>query len=109
MANNIICLFSLHERYLNNLLSRFDEGLIEDFYRWVMLFHDDYMTIAVKTVCSVIMRSISYRQYFNVEMCQYKMERKIRKKERKEKNDKNILIRQLRGRMVYILVIFVKV
>lgn len=32
-ANNLICLFGLHERFLNNLMSRYKEGLIKDFYR----------------------------------------------------------------------------
>lgn len=32
-TSNLVCLFGLHERYLNNLLQRFDEGLINDFYR----------------------------------------------------------------------------
>lgn len=47
-ANNLICLFGLHERFLNNLVSRFDEGLISDFYAyfnetWSMaLFHDRF-------------------------------------------------------------------
>ena len=32
-TSNLVCLYGLHERYLNNLLQRFDEGLISDFYR----------------------------------------------------------------------------
>ena len=33
-TSNLVCLYALHERYLNNLLQRFDEGLIDDFYRY---------------------------------------------------------------------------
>ncbi|KAK2147285.1 hypothetical protein LSH36_561g01011 [Paralvinella palmiformis] len=46
--SNIICLYGLHERYLNNLLSRFGEKLVSDFYayfseRWALaLFHDRF-------------------------------------------------------------------
>ena len=31
--SNLICLYGLHERCLNNLVSRFNEGLIKDFYK----------------------------------------------------------------------------
>ena len=32
-TSNLVSLYGLHERYLNNLLQRYDEGLITDFYR----------------------------------------------------------------------------
>ncbi|XP_041351130.1 cilia- and flagella-associated protein 61-like isoform X2 [Gigantopelta aegis] len=45
---NIMCLFGVHERYLNNLLQRFDEELIQDFYQffqesWCLaVYHDRF-------------------------------------------------------------------
>lgn len=30
--NNYVCLYNIHEKYLNNLIKRFDEGLISDFF-----------------------------------------------------------------------------
>ncbi|XP_048259860.1 cilia- and flagella-associated protein 61-like isoform X2 [Haliotis rufescens] len=47
-ASNLICLFGIHERYLNNMLSRYEEGLIKDFYSyfqqsWSMaIYHDRF-------------------------------------------------------------------
>ena len=32
-VENFSCLYGMHERYLNNFLQRFKEGLIHDFYR----------------------------------------------------------------------------
>uniref|UniRef100_A0A0X3PA99 Uncharacterized protein n=1 Tax=Schistocephalus solidus TaxID=70667 RepID=A0A0X3PA99_SCHSO len=46
--SNLIRLFSVHEKALNNLVSRYDEGLITDFYAyfeepWAMaIFHDRF-------------------------------------------------------------------
>lgn len=37
-VSNLICLYGIHERYLNNLCQRYSEGLITDFYRYVWLF-----------------------------------------------------------------------
>jgi hypothetical protein len=31
--DNLLCLYGLHEKYLNRLVSRFDEGIIPDFVR----------------------------------------------------------------------------
>ncbi|XP_078590142.1 cilia- and flagella-associated protein 61-like isoform X1 [Branchiostoma floridae x Branchiostoma japonicum] len=45
---NLICLYGVHERYLNNLVSRFDEGLLKDFYSYfrepwcLAIFHDRF-------------------------------------------------------------------
>ncbi|KAK7506986.1 hypothetical protein BaRGS_00001837 [Batillaria attramentaria] len=45
-ASNLICLYGVHQRCLNNLVSRYDEGLIKDLYSyfqesWAMsIFHD---------------------------------------------------------------------
>ena len=64
-TDNYLCLYKLHERYLNNMLSRYEGGLIPDFYvyfrqSWACaIFHDrfgDFMeeikeqlsTVAVK-------------------------------------------------------------
>ncbi|EDO37268.1 predicted protein [Nematostella vectensis] len=47
-TTNLKCLYGIHERYLNNLLQRFDEGLIQDFYSffqesWCLaVFHDRF-------------------------------------------------------------------
>ncbi|KAK3713004.1 hypothetical protein QZH41_014115 [Actinostola sp. cb2023] len=47
-TSNLVCLYGLHERYLNNLTQRFDEGLIPDFYSffresWCLaVFHDRF-------------------------------------------------------------------
>ena len=32
-VDNILSLYGVHEKYLNNLVSRFDEKLIDDFFR----------------------------------------------------------------------------
>lgn len=46
--SNLICLYGLHERCLNNLVSRFDEGLVQDLYNyfsetWALaLYHDRF-------------------------------------------------------------------
>ena len=31
--DNYVCLYSVHEKYLNNLTERFDQNLVTDFYR----------------------------------------------------------------------------
>lgn len=47
-SRNLIQLYNIHERYLNNLLSRVDEGLITDFYKFfeepsiMAIFHDRF-------------------------------------------------------------------
>jgi len=47
-TSNLVSLYGLHERYLNNLLQRYDEGLITDFYSffreaWCLaVFHDRF-------------------------------------------------------------------
>lgn len=33
-TSNLLTLYGLHQRYLNNLVARFREGLISDFYRY---------------------------------------------------------------------------
>lgn len=46
--NNLVCLYGIHERYLNNLCQRYEEGLIKDFYSYfheswcVPIFHDRF-------------------------------------------------------------------
>jgi len=30
-SENMLCLYGMHEKYLNRLISRFDEGIIPDF------------------------------------------------------------------------------
>ncbi|CAH3017155.1 unnamed protein product [Porites evermanni] len=46
--SNLVCLYGLHERYLNNMVQRYDEGLISDFYSffresWCLaVFHDRF-------------------------------------------------------------------
>eukprot|EP00051_Salpingoeca_urceolata_P022172 m.355780 g.355780 ORF g.355780 m.355780 type:complete len:99 (+) comp19926_c0_seq17:168-464(+) len=46
--DNLGCLYNLHEKYLNNLVARHNEGLIPDFYEffreaWAMaIFHDRF-------------------------------------------------------------------
>ncbi|XP_048391580.1 cilia- and flagella-associated protein 61 isoform X2 [Stegostoma tigrinum] len=48
-VSNYICLYGQHERLLNNLCSRFDEGLISDFYSYLRepwclcIYHDRFM------------------------------------------------------------------
>ncbi|KAK5670871.1 hypothetical protein QVD99_002641 [Batrachochytrium dendrobatidis] len=45
---NILCLYGLHEKYLNRLVARFDEGIITDFVKflnepWALpLYHDRF-------------------------------------------------------------------
>ena len=47
-VGNYACLFGLHEKFLNNLASRFDEGLIADFFAFfreswaTAIFHDRF-------------------------------------------------------------------
>ncbi|XP_033640473.1 cilia- and flagella-associated protein 61-like [Asterias rubens] len=48
-TSNLLCLYNLHERFLNNLVSRFDEGLITDLYSFfretwsLAVFHDRFL------------------------------------------------------------------
>ncbi|XP_069810288.1 cilia- and flagella-associated protein 61 [Dendropsophus ebraccatus] len=48
-ASNLICLYGQHERLLNNLCSRFKEGLIQDLYSYFMeawcmaIYHDRFI------------------------------------------------------------------
>eukprot|EP00041_Stephanoeca_diplocostata_P000068 m.13230 g.13230 ORF g.13230 m.13230 type:complete len:1127 (+) comp10075_c0_seq1:130-3510(+) len=48
-ASNIACLYGVHQRFLNNVVERFDEGLIADFFHyfrepWVMaVYHDRFV------------------------------------------------------------------
>ena len=39
-TDNYLCLFGLHEKYINRLCSRFDEGIIPDFVSYVGLFQN---------------------------------------------------------------------
>ncbi|KAK6999482.1 cilia- and flagella-associated protein 61, partial [Biomphalaria glabrata] len=45
---NFVCLYGVHEKMLNNLASRFKEGLITDFYKYLMepwamaVYHDRF-------------------------------------------------------------------
>jgi thioredoxin reductase len=47
-SENMLCLYGMHEKYLNRLISRFDEGIIPDFKKffnepWAQpLFHDRF-------------------------------------------------------------------
>ncbi|XP_077999640.1 cilia- and flagella-associated protein 61-like [Glandiceps talaboti] len=47
-TSNLLCLYGLHERYLNNMGSRMKEGLIQDFYEFfrqtwsLAVFHDRF-------------------------------------------------------------------
>ncbi|XP_030854264.1 cilia- and flagella-associated protein 61 [Strongylocentrotus purpuratus] len=47
-VSNLLCLYNIHERFLNNLVSRFDEGLIKDLYAYfretwsLAIFHDRF-------------------------------------------------------------------
>ncbi|XP_076463469.1 cilia- and flagella-associated protein 61-like [Babylonia areolata] len=47
-ASNLICLYGVHQRTLNNLVARFDEGLIKDLYSYfreswsLAVFHDRF-------------------------------------------------------------------
>ncbi|KAG9484247.1 hypothetical protein GDO78_009909 [Eleutherodactylus coqui] len=64
-ASNLICLYGQHERLLNNLCSRFQEGLIQDLYSYFMeawcmaIYHDRFIDfqqevheiLASKKVC----------------------------------------------------------
>ncbi|KAK3738961.1 hypothetical protein RRG08_006528 [Elysia crispata] len=46
--DNYLCLYGIHEKMLNKMLARFDEGLIDDFYRYLAepwaaaIFHDRF-------------------------------------------------------------------
>ncbi|KAI9146138.1 hypothetical protein BKA69DRAFT_1121292 [Paraphysoderma sedebokerense] len=60
-ANNYVALYGLHEKYLNRLVSRYDEGIISDFVSylnqtWAMpIFHDrfhNFLSQIKKTVLS---------------------------------------------------------
>lgn len=47
-TDNYLCLYNIHEKYLNNLLQRFQNNLIPDFYKlfrqsWACaIFHDRF-------------------------------------------------------------------
>ncbi|KAH6563849.1 hypothetical protein BASA83_008099 [Batrachochytrium salamandrivorans] len=51
-ADNILCLYGVHQKYLNRLVSRFDEGVITDFITylsepWALpLYHDRFPLFA---------------------------------------------------------------
>lgn len=81
-TDNYLCLYNLHERYLNNMLRRYEEGLIPDLYvffrqPWACaIFHDrfgDFMdeikdqlgTVAVKVKRCVTLLG-AQRQYARV-------------------------------------------
>ncbi|XP_072167121.1 cilia- and flagella-associated protein 61-like [Diadema setosum] len=46
--SNLLCLYNLHERFLNNMVSRYNEGLIKDLYTYfretwsLAVFHDRF-------------------------------------------------------------------
>lgn len=46
--DNYLCLYGVHEKMLNKMLARFDEGLIDDFYKYLAepwaaaIFHDRF-------------------------------------------------------------------
>ncbi|XP_074649430.1 cilia- and flagella-associated protein 61-like [Tubulanus polymorphus] len=48
ISKNLLCLYGIHQRYMNNLLSRFDENLVPDLYSFfseawsLALFHDRF-------------------------------------------------------------------
>ncbi|XP_057303252.1 cilia- and flagella-associated protein 61-like isoform X1 [Hydractinia symbiolongicarpus] len=47
-ATNLLCLYGMHERYLNNMVQRYTEGLITDFYSYfneswcLAIYHDRF-------------------------------------------------------------------
>jgi hypothetical protein len=47
---NLIALYGLHERIINNMASRFDEGLITDFYEYVQT----WLLINIKQLCNFV-------------------------------------------------------
>eukprot|EP00912_Choanoflagellata_sp_UC4_P001492 UC4_evm2s940 len=57
--SNFINLYGLHEKYLNNLVARYDEGLIKDLYQFfreswsVAVFHDRFLEFASETAEAV--------------------------------------------------------
>ncbi|ESO06870.1 hypothetical protein HELRODRAFT_77249 [Helobdella robusta] len=65
-ADNLICLYGLHHRFLNNLLGRWFEGLITDLYSyfsqpWAMLLYHDRFPLLREEVREVIVN-----QYIDV-------------------------------------------
>ncbi|KAK3611320.1 hypothetical protein CHS0354_029969 [Potamilus streckersoni] len=67
-SNNMICLYGLHEKSLNNLLSRFDEGLITDFYSYfqeawcLAVYHDRFADFRDELRELLITRQVSEHQ-----------------------------------------------
>ena len=37
-VSNLLCLYGVHQRFLNNAMQRYKEGLIKDFFRFVYLW-----------------------------------------------------------------------
>ena len=37
-VSNLLCLYGVHQRFLNNAMQRYKEGLIKDFFRFVCLW-----------------------------------------------------------------------
>ncbi|XP_062518295.1 cilia- and flagella-associated protein 61-like [Corticium candelabrum] len=62
--NNLVTLYNLNEKYLNSLVSRFDEGLISNFYSYfqepwaVAIFHDRFSEFGMDLNQLVSSRSI---------------------------------------------------
>ena len=50
--DNILSLYGVHEKYLNNLVSRFDEKLIDNFFRWPEAAYR--ATLQLPTLCSML-------------------------------------------------------
>ena len=50
-TDNYLCLYNVHESYLNNMVQRFEDGIITDFYTffrepWACaIFHDRFMDL----------------------------------------------------------------
>jgi hypothetical protein len=43
--SNLVALYGLHEKFVNNLVSRFDEGLISDMHALVFLIFGNFRCI----------------------------------------------------------------
>ena len=50
-AHNYLCLYHVHEKYINNLVQRWKDGLIEDFFKYFKepwacaIFHDRFVDL----------------------------------------------------------------
>ena len=67
--DNILSLYGVHEKYLNNLVSRFDEKLIDNFFRWPAAAYR--ATLQLPTLCSMLHMYVQTTHHWYISFCSY--------------------------------------